>query len=48
MQSAFKQTRGIGPEQEVLLMFDGDRLDVNSRISDTEIGDMDYIDVHIK
>lgn len=45
---AFRTEKGIGAEEEVFLSFDGDRMDPSSRVDETEISDMDCIDVSIK
>jgi hypothetical protein len=46
--SVFRQARAVPEEKEVFLVFDGDKLQPDNLISDTEIGDMDNIDVHVK
>lgn len=45
---AFRQTRSIPDEKEVTLWFDGDKLDPEDAVGDTELGDMDNVEVHIK
>ena len=44
----FRNNKQIEPHREVFLQFDGDRLDPDSEVKDTEISDMDHIDVYIK
>ena len=38
----------LADDKEVSLMFDGERLDGQTAIKDTEISDMDHIDVYVK
>ncbi|KAH8726290.1 ubiquitin-2 like Rad60 SUMO-like-domain-containing protein [Phaeosphaeriaceae sp. PMI808] len=45
---AYKQRRDIDPSQPVTLMFDGDRLPPLITIADSEIEDMDSIDILFK
>ena len=45
---AFRTEKGIGAEKEAFLSFDGERMESNSRVDETEIRDMDCIDVSIK
>ncbi|KAI9674277.1 MAG: hypothetical protein M1829_003824 [Trizodia sp. TS-e1964] len=45
---AFRKTRNPGADKEVWLMFDGERLDPDQTVGESEIGDMDYIDVHVR
>ncbi|KAL8706439.1 MAG: hypothetical protein Q9201_000494 [Fulgogasparrea decipioides] len=46
--NAFKLDKNIDDGQEVFLSFDGNRLAPESQVSETELDDMDYIDVYIK
>ncbi|KAL8790531.1 MAG: hypothetical protein Q9213_000553 [Squamulea squamosa] len=46
--NAFKLDKDIDDCKEIFLSFDGDRLAPESRIADTELNDMDYIDVYVK
>ena len=48
MERAFKTQNGLLDEAEIYLMFDGERLDSQSLVSDTELSDMDHVDVHVK
>ena len=48
IQSAFRQARGVDKTYQVFLMFDGDKLPPDHTVVDTEIGDLDHIDVHVK
>jgi hypothetical protein len=45
---AYKQRRGIEQSQPITLMFDGDRLLPMDTIADSEVEDMDSIDVLFK
>jgi hypothetical protein len=46
--SAFIQARQVPDNNEVSLYFDGDELDLDGLVEDTELDDMDNVDVHIK
>lgn len=45
--SAFQSQYAI-LEKEVRLQFDGEDLDIESTVAQTEIGNMDNIDVYVK
>jgi hypothetical protein len=45
---AFRHQHQIPQEKEVYLMFDGERIDPALSVSETELSDMDYIEVYIK
>ncbi|KAI9670401.1 MAG: hypothetical protein M1817_004444 [Caeruleum heppii] len=45
---AFRQARQVSSDNEVFLVFDGERLPPEDVMSDTEIGDMEIIDVQVK
>ncbi|KAL8807517.1 MAG: hypothetical protein Q9182_000682 [Xanthomendoza sp. 2 TL-2023] len=46
--NAFKSDKKIDDSREVFLSFDGDRLTPETQVADTELNDMDYIDVYVK
>ncbi len=46
--NAFKLEKQIEDSREVFLSFDGDRLASEMQVADTELNDMDYIDVYVK
>ncbi|KAL8874495.1 MAG: hypothetical protein Q9174_000188 [Haloplaca sp. 1 TL-2023] len=46
--NAFKLDKKIESGREVFLLFDGDRLAPQCQVGETELNDMDYIDVYIK
>ncbi|KAL8843631.1 MAG: hypothetical protein Q9170_000135 [Blastenia crenularia] len=46
--NAFKCDKNIDSGREVFCSFDGDRLAPESQVSETELNDMDYVDVYIK
>lgn len=46
--NAFILDKKIDDRKEVFLSFDGDRLAPELQIADTELNDMDYIDVYVK
>ena len=48
MINAFRSTNHIGNEKEVYLLFDGDKLSPESQVGDTELSDMDTLDVVVK
>jgi hypothetical protein len=48
MARAFRQEKDIPAEKEIALYFDGDRLDPGLRVEDTELADMDTVEVHIR
>ncbi|KAL8914644.1 MAG: hypothetical protein Q9171_000825 [Xanthocarpia ochracea] len=45
---AFELDKKIDECREVFLSFDGDRLAPGTRVADTELSDMDYVDVYVK
>lgn len=46
--NAFKMDKQIEDSREVFLSFDGDRLAPEIQVTNTELSDMDYIDVYVK
>lgn len=46
--NAFKVDKQVEASREVFLSFDGDRLAPEIQVADTELNDMDYIDVYVK
>lgn len=46
--SAFRTDKKIEHDREVFLSFDGDRLVEESQVGDTELADMDYVDVYVR
>lgn len=48
MALAFRTDKNIPEEKEIALYFDGDRLDPVLRVADSELDDMDTIEVHIR
>ena len=46
--NAFRSQNQISPDKEVYLMFDGERLLDGGKIQDTELSDMDTLDVFVK
>ena len=46
--NAFRSTHNLTPEKEVFLLFDGERLSPQTIIEETEISDMDHIDVYVR
>ncbi|KAL8821569.1 MAG: hypothetical protein Q9223_000413 [Gallowayella weberi] len=46
--NAFKSDKKIDDSREVFLSFDGDRLTPETQVADTELNDMDYIDIYVK
>jgi hypothetical protein len=48
MINSFCNSRSVPEGKDVSLFFDGERLDPESTVGDTEIDDMDTVEVHIK
>ncbi|MCJ1353565.1 MAG: hypothetical protein MMC33_003552 [Icmadophila ericetorum] len=48
MMSAIRIEYKVDPGKEVYLMFDGDRLDPTTPVEETELSDMDSIEVFIR
>ncbi len=48
IQGAFRQARNVEADRDVFLMFDGDKLSAEDTVADTDISDLDHIDVHVK
>ena len=46
--NAFRTARAVPAEKSITLMFDGETLPPDSVIRDFDVGDLDYIDAHIK
>jgi hypothetical protein len=48
MIAAFRKTRKVPEGSEISLFFDGEKLDGDMTVQDTEIEDMDNLEVHVK
>ena len=48
MITAFRSQNMISSEKEVNLMFDGEKLSPETQVGDTELSDMDTLDVFVK
>ena len=48
MVNAFRSQYQIGAEKDVFLSFDGERLSPNSRVEETELSDMDTLEVYCR
>ncbi|KAI9766538.1 MAG: hypothetical protein M1840_006496 [Geoglossum simile] len=48
MIQAFRTARHLTRDKQVFLQFDGDRLDPGVTVADTELGDMDHVDVYVR
>jgi Ubiquitin-2 like Rad60 SUMO-like len=48
MMAAFKKMRNLDPGKTCWLVFDGDRLEPDSTVADTEIEDGDAVEVHVR
>lgn len=46
--SAFMTDKNIDSDREVFLSFDGDRLAPECQVGETELAEMDYVDVYVK
>ena len=45
---AFRQARKVSEDRQVFLQFDGDKLDPGVTVAETELGDMDHVDVYVR
>jgi hypothetical protein len=45
---AFRVARRVAGDKQVFLQFDGDKLDSGVTVADTELGDMDHVDVYVR
>ena len=45
---AFRIARHVTGDKQVFLQFDGDRIDPGVTVADTELGDMDHVDVYVR
>ena len=45
--NVFRSQYQIGGERDVFLSFDGERLSLDSRIDETELSDMDSLEVYL-
>jgi hypothetical protein len=43
-----RTTHNVPEDKDIVLFFDGDKLDPDSDVGDTELGDRDNVDVHIR
>ncbi|KAK0119077.1 hypothetical protein ONS95_007940 [Cadophora gregata] len=48
IMDAFRREKDIVDEKEITLHFDGDKLEPDDKVEDTELGDMDSVEVHIQ
>lgn len=48
MAIAFREQRDIPEGKDLALYFDGDKLDPDSKVEDTELAEMDNVEVHIR
>jgi hypothetical protein len=48
MVAAFRGKRDIPEEKDIALYFDGDKLEPDSKVEDTELAEMDNVEVHIR
>ena len=48
MIHAFRVARHVAVDKQVFLQFDGDKLDPGDAVVDTELGDMDHVDVYVR
>ena len=46
--SAFQSERHIGDDKDISLMFDGERLEPDMTVQQTDMDDMDHIDVYVR
>ncbi|CAK7205189.1 hypothetical protein SEUCBS139899_007954 [Sporothrix eucalyptigena] len=48
LATAFRLQRGIGPDEKVAIMWDGEELDGGMTVGEAEMEDMDSVEVHIR
>lgn len=49
MVAGFRKANPAGTEnKEVYIVFDGDRLEPETNVAETELSDMDEVDVYVK
>ena len=48
MIGAFKKHANVPADKTIAMMFDGELLQPNSTVGQTDIGDMDHIDVYVR
>ena len=48
MASAFRKQREIGEDKELILIFDGEPLSLDDSVKDSELENMDFIEVVVK
>lgn len=48
IMDAFRREKNVPDEKDVTLHFDGDKLEPDDKVKDTELGDMDSVEVHIQ
>lgn len=46
--NAFREEHKLGSNKKITLTFDGEKLDPHKKVQDTEISDMDFVEVYIK
>ena len=46
--NAFRNANKLGLDRDVFLQFDGDRLEPETKVAETEISDMDFVDAYVK
>ncbi|KAH7417215.1 ubiquitin-2 like Rad60 SUMO-like-domain-containing protein [Cadophora sp. MPI-SDFR-AT-0126] len=45
---AFRREKDVPDEKDITLHFDGDKLEPEDKVADTELGDMDSVEIHIQ
>ena len=48
IMDAFRREKNVPDEKDITLHFDGDKLEPDDKVEDTELGDMDSVEVHIQ
>lgn len=48
MVNAFRKEHKLGSNKKIILTFDGEKLDPHTKVQETEISDLDFVEVYIK
>lgn len=48
MVNAFRKEHQLASKKKIVLTFDGEKLDPHAKVQDTEISDLDFVEVYIK
>lgn len=48
MVNAFRKEHKLASNKKIVLTFDGEKLDPHTKVQDTEVSDLDFVEVYIK